>query len=97
MIEAAQMFVMVEYVKNMTMKKFCKYGEYGLFEHLLFLFIGIIGPINWKSYLEQFIHMMDMYIKTIMSTWNQWWHMKKKTTVNDNNNNNKSVVLHIKD
>ena len=31
------MFLMVDYVKKMTVKKFCKYGEYGSFEHLLFL------------------------------------------------------------
>ena len=28
------MFIMVDY---MTVKKSCKYGDYGLFEHLLFL------------------------------------------------------------
>ena len=31
------MFVMVEYVKGITGKKPCKYGEYGTFEHSLFL------------------------------------------------------------
>ena len=30
------MFVMVDYAKEMTVKS-CKYGEYGSFEHLLFL------------------------------------------------------------
>ena len=30
-------FVMAEYVKEMTEKKSCKYGEYGSFEHVLFL------------------------------------------------------------
>ena len=33
------MFVMVEYVREMAVKKSCKYGEYGSFEHLLFLLI----------------------------------------------------------
>ena len=36
--EATEMFVMVDYVKEMTVKKSYKYGEYGSFEHLLFLF-----------------------------------------------------------
>ena len=33
------MFMMVDYVRKMTAKKSCKYGEYGLFERVLFLFI----------------------------------------------------------
>ena len=32
------MLVMVDDVREMTVEKSCKYGEYGLFEHLLFLF-----------------------------------------------------------
>ena len=39
--EATQMFVMIDYVRKMTAKKSCKYGEYGPFEHLLFLFFNI--------------------------------------------------------
>ena len=35
--KSTQMFVMVDYVREMTAKKSCKYGEYGSFEHLLFL------------------------------------------------------------
>ena len=35
--EAIQMFVKVEYVGEMTVNKFCKYGEHGLVENLLFL------------------------------------------------------------
>ena len=31
------MFVVVDYVMEMTPEKSCKYDEYGLFEHLLFL------------------------------------------------------------
>ena len=31
------MIVMVDHVRKMTVKKSCKYGEYGSFEHLLFL------------------------------------------------------------
>ena len=38
MHEAAQMFKMVDYVKKVTVKKFCKYVKYGLFEHSLFSF-----------------------------------------------------------
>ena len=30
--------MVVGYVTEMTVKKSCKYGEYGSFEHLLFLF-----------------------------------------------------------
>ena len=36
--EATQMFVTVDYLREMTVKKSCKYGEYGSFEHLHFLF-----------------------------------------------------------
>ena len=36
--EATQMFVMVDYVREMTVQKSSKYGNYGSFEHLLFLF-----------------------------------------------------------
>ena len=36
--EATQMLVIVDYVKEMAVKKSCKYVEYELFEHLLFLF-----------------------------------------------------------
>ena len=36
--EAAQMFEMVHFVKEMTVKKFCKYGAYGSFGHLHFVF-----------------------------------------------------------
>ena len=34
--EVAQAFMMVDYVREITAKESCKYGEYGLFEHLLF-------------------------------------------------------------
>ena len=33
--------VMVDYVREMTVKKSCKYGEYGSFEQWLFLLIHI--------------------------------------------------------
>ena len=39
--EATQMFVMVDYVREMTVRESSKYGKYGSFEHLLFLF-GIV-------------------------------------------------------
>ena len=38
--ESTQMFLLVDYVWEMTVKKACKYGEYGLLEHLLFLSFG---------------------------------------------------------
>ena len=31
--------MMVDYVREMTVKKPCKYDEYGSFEHMLFLFV----------------------------------------------------------
>ena len=40
--EAAQMFVKVDYVREMTVKKSCKYGEYGSFEYLFLLFFGFV-------------------------------------------------------
>ena len=33
-----KILVIVDYVREMTVKKSCKYGEYGSFEDLLFLF-----------------------------------------------------------
>ena len=36
--EVTQMFMMVDYVGKKTVKKSCKYGEYGSFEHLNFPF-----------------------------------------------------------
>ena len=36
-----QIFVMVDYVKEVTVEKSCKYGEYGSFGHLLCLFFFI--------------------------------------------------------
>ena len=36
--EATRMFMMVDFVREMIVMKSSKYGECGLFEHLLFLF-----------------------------------------------------------
>ena len=36
--EATQMFEMVDYVREMIVKKSCKYGKYESFERLFFLF-----------------------------------------------------------
>ena len=33
-----KMLLMVDYVREIAVNMTCKYGEYGLFEHLLFLF-----------------------------------------------------------
>ena len=38
MYEATQMLLMVDCEREMTVKRFCKYGEYGSFVHLLILF-----------------------------------------------------------
>ena len=35
-VETTQRVMIVDCVREMTVKKFCKYGEYGSFEHLLF-------------------------------------------------------------
>ena len=35
---ATELFMMVDHVRKMTVKKSCKYGEYGLFEYFLFFF-----------------------------------------------------------
>ena len=40
--EATQMFMMIDYVRKITVKKYCKYGKYELFEHLFFLFVGTV-------------------------------------------------------
>ena len=41
--EATPMFMMVDYVRYMTVKKSCKYGECGLFEHLPFLLVVFVS------------------------------------------------------
>ena len=38
--EATQVFVVVDYVREMILKKSCKFGDCGSFEHLLFLFVS---------------------------------------------------------
>ena len=40
------MFVMVDYVRKMTVKKSCKYGDYGSFEYLLLLFVQVVSDIS---------------------------------------------------
>ena len=35
--ETTPMFLMVDYVRELTVKKSCKYGEYGSFEHFTLL------------------------------------------------------------
>ena len=60
MHEAAQMFMMVDHVWEMTVKKSCKYGEYGSFKHLLFLLsllpvsVCMIDTQGRESYLGEF-------------------------------------------
>ena len=38
--ETTKMFLMVNYKRRMTLKKSCRYGEYGSFEHLLVCFVS---------------------------------------------------------
>ena len=49
------MFVMVGYVREMTVKKCCKYAEYGSFEHLLFLLSFLISIQGRESLLGNFV------------------------------------------
>ena len=37
--------MMIDFITEMTGKKSCKYGEYGLFEHLLFLLLIHVSNI----------------------------------------------------
>ena len=37
--EATQMFPIVDYVREMIVKKSCKYGNWGSYEHFLFLYL----------------------------------------------------------
>ena len=43
------MFVVVDYVRKVTVKKSCMYGEYGSFEHLLFLSSALRGFGDQKA------------------------------------------------
>ena len=47
--EVTQMFVMVDYRREMTVKKSCKYGKYGSFGRLLFSLISywLVWLVDW--------------------------------------------------
>ena len=47
--EASEMFVMVAYVREMTVKKSCKCGEYGSFEHKFVLLAHL-----FEKYMDLF-------------------------------------------
>ena len=53
--EATQMFMMVDDVREMALKKSCKYGEYGSFEHLLFLFVMLMLLVQFTRIFYLFI------------------------------------------
>ena len=64
---------MVDYVREITVKKSCKYGEYGSFEHLLSLFYmnsritAVLGyGLIFKPVLAS-IYFINMHIRTIMT------------------------------
>ena len=40
-------------VRKMTAEKYCKYGEYGLFEHIFFLLLGTLSNVRLES--EKFL------------------------------------------
>ena len=48
------MFVMIDYVRKISVKESCKYGEYRLFEHLLFLFNYCFFSmlVSWLTMLD---------------------------------------------
>ena len=53
------MVVMVDYVREITEEKLCKYGKYGSFEHLLFSFSSSPPPPHTHSkwlFLSVFYH-----------------------------------------
>ena len=49
--KATEILMMVDYVSEMILKKSCKYGEYGLFERLLFLLWNSVshGYLDWSG------------------------------------------------
>ena len=49
--EATQIFMMVVSVREVTVKKSSNYGEYGSFQHLLFLFTKFYGCDSYASML----------------------------------------------
>ena len=52
--EATQMFMMVGSVGEMTVKKPCKYSEYGSFERLLLLVLCLFGGLLFNLLLFLF-------------------------------------------
>ena len=56
------MFMMVDYVKEMTVKRSCNYGNYGWFEHLLFLF----SKTTLLVYSGWFEHLLFLFSKTAL-------------------------------
>ena len=45
--DTTQISLMVAYVREMTVRKSCEYSVYGLFEHLLFLFVSFFSPSSF--------------------------------------------------
>ena len=65
------MFVMVDCAKEITMKKSCKYGEYGSFEHLLLFF-----PY---AYIKTYICYADVLSEVHL--WQLWATAGAQTTL----------------
>ena len=55
------MFVMVDCVREMTVKKSCMYGEYGSFGHLLFSY-EINASFNKYPYVQNAIHVTRDFV-----------------------------------
>ena len=55
------MFMMGSYVREMTVKKSCNYGEYGLLEHLLF-FVFVHG-------YEYHMHLCLIHVRICLVCW----------------------------
>ena len=64
--EATKMFMMVDYIREMTSKRSCKHGEYGLFEHLTLFFLKTIlkteNSCNLTSWFKYMPACMSKYV-----------------------------------
>ena len=56
LIEATQNN-MIDYVREMTVKKSCNFGKYGLFEHLLFLFLAYVTLLYFLTIFSDLYHL----------------------------------------
>ena len=78
LLEAPQIFLMIDYVKKMTVKKPFKNGEYGAFELLLFLFVvawGILFVLSFfSSWFDLCISVIFLYFLFIYVDFHIDWY-----------------------